>query len=127
VLPINQDEQGTRKTYWYFLTRSYWTGRRYVDVPNTEKKLTSEAEYQNLDEDVKEEEQSIFGNDTLPKNTAVVLRNLCKVYERSNGGLCSKKEQFCAVKDLSYYIEENTLFCFLGPNGAGKVGIVSLN
>lgn len=92
-----------------------------MDAADTEKKLTSEQEFQALDEDVKEEESTIFGKDTLPEKTAVVLRNLCKVYERSNGGMCSKKEEFRAVKDLSYYIEENTLFCFLGPNGAGKV------
>lgn len=74
--------------------------------------ITKLKEYQKFDEDVKEEEKTIFEG-PLPEQASVVLRNVGKVYKRSNGA-CKRKEHFNAVKDLSFYIEENTLFCLLG-------------
>lgn len=95
-----------------------------------------------MDEDVKKEEEIIL-NENLPDNTAVIIKNLTKIYDYSYMKkskwfswlkLFSKKESFIAVKDLCLSIQKDTLFCllgifiiiiiylkFLGPNGAGKV------
>ena len=46
---------------------------------------------------------------------AIVIENLTKTY----GDLK-------AVDDISFYVEEGSLFAFLGPNGAGKSTTISI-
>lgn len=43
----------------------------------------------------------------------VVADNLSKEFNK-------RKEQFCAVKNLSFKVDRGTIFCLLGENGAGK-------
>jgi ABC-type uncharacterized transport system ATPase subunit len=119
------DEYGTKRPFYYFLTPSYWTGKKTADNKDTHKLVTTEEDFKLFDEDVKEEENLIF-NGKLPKNTAVVLKNLCKIYHRPQPGCCKKDEQFAAVKDLCLSIEEDTLLCLLGPNGAGKTTTIHM-
>ena len=95
---------------------SYWLG----SSKPVKAKSSEEARFlDGMDEDVKHEAESVL-SDNLPANTAVIVRNLSKVYEPNNG-CCGKNTAYKAVDDLCLSIQEDTLLCLLGPNGAGKV------
>ena len=77
-----------------------------------------------MDEDVKAETENIL-NDTLPSNTAVIIKKLSKVYDTSSG-CCGKDTSYKAVDELCLSIQEDTLLCLLGPNGAGKTTTIHM-
>uniref|UniRef100_A0ACD5X2C7 Uncharacterized protein n=1 Tax=Avena sativa TaxID=4498 RepID=A0ACD5X2C7_AVESA len=126
---------GVRKSVFYFLTPSYWTGRggkmregglcscfgssRPVDdaTPTDEDVLTEESL-------VKEQAAS---NEVDP-GVAVQIRGLRKTYPGSfNMGCCKCRttKPFHSVKGLWVNLEKDQLFCLLGPNGAGKTTTIS--
>lgn len=51
----------------------------------------------------------------------LVIDGIEKKYEISNG-----RENYTAVKPVSFTIKENEIFGLLGPNGAGKTSLISV-
>ncbi|EOA14978.1 hypothetical protein CARUB_v10028326mg, partial [Capsella rubella] len=123
---IIPNASGVRKSIFYFLKPSYWTGKEgnKVEVPYAEH-ITPE------DEDVLEEEtivkqQAIDG--IVDPNIAVQIHGLAKTYPGTTKlGCCKcmKTSPFHAVKGLWINIAKDQLFCLLGPNGAGKTTTIS--
>ncbi|WZZ75142.1 hypothetical protein YC2023_086512 [Brassica napus] len=127
---------GVRKTIFYFLKPSYWTGKEgnrveegsicscFGSVPPVEH-LTPD------DQDVLEEEtlvkkQAMDG--TVDPNIAVQIHGLAKMYPGTTKlgcCKCTKTSPFHAVKGLWMNIAKDQLFCLLGPNGAGKTTTIS--
>ncbi|XP_023633439.1 ABC transporter A family member 11 [Capsella rubella] len=133
---IIPNASGVRKSIFYFLKPSYWTGKEgnkveegsvcscIGSVPYAEH-ITPE------DEDVLEEEtivkqQAIDG--IVDPNIAVQIHGLAKTYPGTTKlGCCKcmKTSPFHAVKGLWINIAKDQLFCLLGPNGAGKTTTIS--
>ncbi|XP_010457652.1 PREDICTED: ABC transporter A family member 9-like [Camelina sativa] len=133
---IIPNASGVRKSIFYFLKLSYWTGKDgnkvkegsicscIGSVPRVEH-ITPE------DEDVLEEEilvkQQAMGGVVDP-NIAVQIHGLAKTYPGTTKlGCCKRKKTapFHAVKGLWMNIAKDQLFCLLGPNGAGKTTTIS--
>ncbi|KAJ0248825.1 hypothetical protein HA466_0158690 [Hirschfeldia incana] len=133
---IIPNASGVRKTIFYFLKPSYWTGKEgnkveegslcscFGSVPPVEH-LTPE------DQDVLEEEtlvrQQASGGIVDP-NIAVQIHGLSKTYPGTTKlgcCKCTKISPFHAVKGLWMNIAKDQLFCLLGPNGAGKTTTIS--
>lgn len=57
----------------------------------------------------------MVGRGVVKKMVIVNVTNLKKVYG-----------EFCAVKEISFQIEQGEIFGFLGPNGAGKTSTINM-
>ncbi len=141
-IDIITDEYGTRRPLYYFLTSTYWTGKKGPSSQRSndsnQKVATTEYDLSQMDEDVRQEEDAIL-HDRLPPNTAVIIKNLTKTYQprntsafslltewfgswfgrkrnnnNGNSNNNSKNGGHTAVKDLCLSIEEDTLLCLLG-------------
>jgi ABC-type multidrug transport system fused ATPase/permease subunit len=110
---------GTRRPFYYFLTPSYWTGKSRPVTKNGKDKHNHD-EKEKVDEDVLVEEETV-AKGTYPKNTAVKIDQLRKVYSGDESCCSCSSKGYVAVKGLSLYMESDTLLCLLGHNGAGKV------
>ncbi|KAL1203812.1 ABC transporter A family member 9 [Cardamine amara subsp. amara] len=127
---------GVRKSFFYFLKPSYWTGKKgnkveegsicscIGSVPHVEH-TTPE------DEDVREEEVLVKQqalDRIVDPNIAVQIHGLAKTYPGTTKlgcCKCTKTSPFHAVKGLWMNIAKDQLFCLLGPNGAGKTTTIS--
>ncbi|RID79514.1 hypothetical protein BRARA_A02247 [Brassica rapa] len=130
---IIPNASGERKTIFYFLKPSYWTGKEgnkveegsicscFGSVPPIEH-LTPD------DQDVLEEEtlvkkQAMDG--TVVPNISVQIHGRAKMYPGTTKlgcCKCTKTSPFHAVK---MNIAKDQLFCLLGPNGAWKKTTIS--
>ncbi|KAL0658952.1 hypothetical protein Bca4012_079537 [Brassica carinata] len=133
---IIPNASGVRKTIFYFLKPSYWTGKEgnkveegsicscFGSVPPVEH-LTPD------DQDVLEEETLVKKkamDGTVDPNIAVQIHGLAKMYPGTTKlgcCKCTKTSPFHAVKGLWMNIAKDQLFCLLGPNGAGKTTTIS--
>ncbi|KAH9540293.1 hypothetical protein CY35_15G104500 [Sphagnum magellanicum] len=135
VLP---DVNGVRKSWFYFLSISYWTGKgtkqkegggcsscvsSVPPVPENEGTLDPDVA---AEEDlVKEQMAANFQDPTV----AVRVQGLVKTYPgmRKRVGCCQWKKvsPYHAVKGSWFNIEKDKLFCLLGPNGAGKTTTIN--
>ena len=61
----------------------------------------------------------ILGMGIHEKN--LITKDLMKKYSTNNG-----KEDYVALKPLSFYLENKEIFGLLGPNGAGKTTFISV-
>ncbi|CDY64180.1 BnaCnng43390D [Brassica napus] len=127
---IIPNASGERKTIFYFLKPSYWTGKEgnKVEVPPIEH-LTPD------DQDVLEEEtlvkkQAMDG--TVVPNISVQIHGRAKMYPGTTKlgcCKCTKTSPFHAVKVINnsccMNIAKDQLFCLLGPNGAWKKTTIS--
>eukprot|EP01118_Nematostelium_gracile_P008166 TRINITY_DN2698_c0_g3_i2.p1 TRINITY_DN2698_c0_g3~~TRINITY_DN2698_c0_g3_i2.p1 ORF type:complete len:293 (+),score=63.74 TRINITY_DN2698_c0_g3_i2:360-1238(+) len=119
-------EYGTRRPFYYFLTRSYWTGKSRPKSKSTRDFDDDPDEISKTDSDVLAEEEMIT-NGKLPENTAVKIDHLRKVYTSNEQKKCCEKSgRYVAVKGLSLYLESDTLLCLLGHNGAGKTTTIHM-
>jgi len=55
------------------------------------------------------------GNQAVPSNLAISVKNLTKVYDK-----------LTAVNDISFEVKAGSTFAFLGPNGAGKTTTIKM-
>ncbi|KAG7535104.1 ABC transporter-like [Arabidopsis thaliana x Arabidopsis arenosa] len=133
---IIPNASGVRKSIFYFLKPSYWTGKEgnkveegsicscIGSVPHVEH-ITPE------DEDVLEEEILVkqqAKDGIVDPNIAVQIHGLAKTYPGTTKlgcCKCTKTSPFHAVKGLWLNIAKDQLFCLLGPNGAGKTTTIS--
>uniref|UniRef100_A0A8R7RD17 ABC transporter domain-containing protein n=1 Tax=Triticum urartu TaxID=4572 RepID=A0A8R7RD17_TRIUA len=126
---------GVRKSVFYFLTPSYWTGKggkmREGGLCSCFGSNRPADDASPTDEDVLTEENLVkeqaAGNEVDP-GVAVQIHGLRKTYPGSfNMGCCKCKttKPFHSVKGLWVNLEKDQLFCLLGPNGAGKTTTIS--
>ncbi|XP_023633298.1 ABC transporter A family member 9 isoform X2 [Capsella rubella] len=132
---IIPNASGVRKSIFYFLKPSYWTGKEGNKVEGSVCSCIGSVPYAEHitpeDEDVLEEEtivkqQAIDG--IVDPNIAVQIHGLAKTYPGTTKlGCCKCKRTapFHAVKGLWMNIAKDQLFCLLGPNGAGKTTTIS--
>ncbi|URD75953.1 ABC transporter [Musa troglodytarum] len=133
---IIPNSNGVRKSIFYFLSPSYWTGkdgnkdiegglcscsgsiRPWDDAtPNDEDLLTEEIDV---------EQQAANGE--VVTNVAVQIHGLTKTYKGTNKIRCCKcnRSSPChAVKEIWVNLAKDQLFCLLGPNGAGKTTLIN--
>lgn len=133
---IIPNSNGVRKSIFYFLKPSYWTGNggdkeeegslcSCIDPIPTPDDVTPD------DEDVVAEETVVkqqTAQDATDLNVAVQMRGLTKTYPGAmNIGCCKcrKTPPYHAVKGIWLNLEKNQLFCLLGPNGAGKTTAIN--
>ncbi|XP_031505426.1 ABC transporter A family member 2-like [Nymphaea colorata] len=134
---IIPNSNGVRKSCFYFLYPSYWTGQGGNSA--TEGSICScigstpplEDEPQN-DEDVLEEEITVRRQATenaLDPNVAVQIRGLVKTYPGTTKLIgccrCQRSSPYHAVKGIWVNFPKDQLFCLLGPNGAGKTTVIN--
>ncbi|XP_020104901.1 ABC transporter A family member 2-like [Ananas comosus] len=132
---IIPNASGVRKSVFYFLNPSYWTGKGGNKVeggicscigstPPVEDVAPS-------DEDVLAEETIVkhqAASDEIDPSTAVQVRGLMKTYPgTTNVGCCKCKRTppYHAVKGIWVNLAKDQLFCLLGPNGAGKTTVIN--
>ncbi|KAK4480244.1 hypothetical protein RD792_013308 [Penstemon davidsonii] len=134
VIPTSS---GARKSYIYFLKRSYWNGRdESFDSTSAESPDYIEPD----DEGVIEEEKCTkeqAENGIIDPNVAVQFRALTKKYTKLINikfrkcccccfyCTCETTKPFVAVRGLWMNFAKDQLFCLLGPNGAGKTTSIS--
>lgn len=128
---------GVRKSIFYFLNPSYWTGKGGNKVKegglcSCMGSVPSLEEVTPDDEDVLAEETTVKGQtnqDEIDRNVAVQIRGLTKTYPGTmKCGCCCKCHRtppYHAVKGIWVNLAKNQLFCLLGPNGAGKTTVIS--
>ncbi|XP_054549775.1 phospholipid-transporting ATPase ABCA3-like isoform X2 [Talpa occidentalis] len=75
-------------------------------------KVSSELSGDSKDEDVQNEKKKILGQPLLMMNSAVLIKELTKIY--------FKCPPILAVKNISVEVQRGTCFGLLGFNGAGK-------
>ncbi|CAK9263325.1 unnamed protein product, partial [Sphagnum jensenii] len=135
VLP---DVNGVRKSWFYFLSISYWTGKgtKQKEGGGCSSCVSSVPPLPEnegtLDPDVAAEEdlvkEQMAANDKDP-TVAVRVQGLVKTYPgmRKRVGCCQWKKvsPYHAVKGSWFNIEKDKLFCLLGPNGAGKTTTIN--
>eukprot|EP01018_Ginkgo_biloba_P024056 Gb_37633 [translate_table: standard] len=134
---IVPDANGVRKSWFYFLKPSYWTGKASNEVEggglcSCTGSIPPLPESSPDDEDVLAEESLVkhqaMENTTDP-NVAVQVRGLIKIFPgiRNMVGCCKcqKTDPHHAVKGLWMNFEKDKLFCLLGPNGAGKTTTIN--
>lgn len=134
ILP---DVSGVRKSLFYFLNPSYWTGKGgNIKEGGLCSCISSTPSIEDIspdDEDVLEEEnivkQQTMEGGAVDTNVAVQIRGLAKTYPGSSsiGGCfkCKKTSPYHAVKGLWVNFAKDQLFCLLGPNGAGKTTAIN--
>ncbi|KAJ3368547.1 hypothetical protein HDU91_000493 [Kappamyces sp. JEL0680] len=71
------------------------------------------------DEDVRHERERI-ANGEYPSDAPLVMQGMRKEYTAMNG------KSKLAVKDVSFSVDNHTVFGLLGPNGAGKTSLISI-
>jgi ABC-type multidrug transport system ATPase subunit len=71
------------------------------------------------DEDVRQERERV-NNGAYSSEAPLVIKGMRKEYQ----GLTGKTK--LAVKDVTFAVENNTVFGLLGPNGAGKTSLISI-
>uniref|UniRef100_J3MSS8 ABC transporter domain-containing protein n=1 Tax=Oryza brachyantha TaxID=4533 RepID=J3MSS8_ORYBR len=127
---------GVRKSLFYFLMPSYWTGKGggrlqeggLFSFFGSNRPADDAAP---TDEDVIAEENLVkqqIANSEVDPGVAVQIRGLRKTYPGSfSMGCCRCRttKPFHSVKDLWVNLEKDQLFCLLGPNGAGKTTTIS--
>jgi ABC-type Na+ transport system ATPase subunit NatA len=86
------------------------TGRRVLSGTNDERLE---------DDDVREERRKVSANE-YPADCPLVMKGMYKEYHH----LGAKPK--LAVKNVSFAVENNTVFGLLGPNGAGKTSLISI-
>ncbi|KAJ0985553.1 hypothetical protein J5N97_003909 [Dioscorea zingiberensis] len=133
---IIPNSNGVRKSIFYFLKPSYWTGKggdkeeegslcSCIDPIPTPDNVTPD------DEDVIAEEAIVkqqAAQAVIDPNVAVQMRGLTKTYPGAmNVGCCKcqRTPPYHAVKGIWLNLEKNQLFCLLGPNGAGKTTAIN--
>ncbi|GLU12335.1 hypothetical protein SLE2022_290220 [Rubroshorea leprosula] len=128
---ITTNASGVRKSIFYFLKPSYWTGKGgKVEEGGIGCCIHSVPPVEYIapdDEDVLEEENIVkqqTREGAVDPNVAVQIRGLAKTYpgSRKIGGCCKckKTSPYHAIKGLWVNFAKDQLFCLLGPNGAGK-------
>ncbi|XP_057868704.2 ABC transporter A family member 11 [Cryptomeria japonica] len=134
VLP---DVNGVRKSWFYFINPSYWTGKGSNRVEgggfcSCTGSIPPLSESSPDDEDVAEEESVVkrqATENTSDPSVAVQVRGLVKTFPgiRNMSGCfkCKKVAPYHAVKGLWINFEKDKLFCLLGPNGAGKTTTIN--
>ncbi|KAJ6794728.1 putative ABC transporter A family member 2 [Iris pallida] len=128
---IVPNSYGVRKSIFYFLKPSYWSGKGGNKVE--EGSLCSCAGSIPLLDDVTPDDEDVLAEETTVKhqaanndidpNIAIQIRGLAKTYPgtRTIGCCkCSRSLPYHAVKGIWVNLAKNQLFCLLGPNGAGK-------
>ncbi|KAG2583666.1 hypothetical protein PVAP13_6KG229500 [Panicum virgatum] len=96
---------GVRKSVFYFLMPSYWTGK------GGKMQVKEQA-----------------SNNKVDPGVAVQIHGLRKTYPGTFSigcCKCSTAKPFHSVKGLWVNLEKDQLFCLLGPNGAGKTTTIS--
>ncbi|ESQ31765.1 hypothetical protein EUTSA_v10003613mg [Eutrema salsugineum] len=119
---IIPNESGVRKSIFYFLKPSYWTGK---EGNNVEEHIAPEDK-DVLQEEIVVKQQAMDG--IVDPDIAVQIRGLAKTYPGTTKlgcCKCKKTSPFQAVKGLWMNIAKDQLFCLLGPNGAGKTTTIS--
>ncbi|CAA6672740.1 unnamed protein product [Spirodela intermedia] len=127
---------GVRKSAFYFLRPSYWTGKGGSKVeeggicsctsstPTPDDAVTDDNDV--LQEEVTVKQQAAeMGQHP---DVAVQLRGLAKTYPGSTTIRCyrwRRTRPYHAVKGLWLNLEQDQLFCLLGPNGAGKTTAIN--
>lgn len=131
------DVNGVKKSWFYFLKTSYWTGKASDQAEgggccSCTGSVPPLPESSPDDEDVAAEESLVrqqVTEDTTGPNVAVQVRGLIKTFPgiRNMVGCCKcrKTAPHHAVKGLWINIEKDKLFCLLGPNGAGKTTTIN--
>ncbi|CAO2206628.1 unnamed protein product [Urochloa humidicola] len=126
---------GVRKSVFYFLMPSYWTGKggkmqegglfSFFGSSRPADDATP------TDEDVLVEENLVkeqAANNEVDPGVAVQIHGLRKTYPGTFSigcCKCSTTKPFHSVKGLWVNLEKDQLFCLLGPNGAGKTTTIS--
>ncbi|MQM10037.1 hypothetical protein Taro_042924 [Colocasia esculenta] len=127
---------GVRKSAFYFLSPSYWTGKGGNKVEeggicSCISSIPPSDDVRPNDEDVLQEEHIVKQQATeteLDSNIAVQIRGLAKTYPGTiNLGCCrcQRTSPYHAVKGLWLNLKKGQLFCLLGPNGAGKTTAIN--
>ncbi|OQR74440.1 ATP-binding cassette sub-family A member 1-like, partial [Tropilaelaps mercedesae] len=98
---------GVPKPWYFFLTKSYWTGKPTIFKESIEDSLSSNGSQAGPD----------FEDEPNDLTLGVSIRHLTKVYSG-----CKK----AAVNNLSLNFYENQITSFLGHNGAGKTTTISI-
>ena len=64
----------------------------------------------------------------MMNDTAIKIENLAKKYFLSNGKnlLTNKKEEFWALKNVSFEVKKGEKVVIIGPNGSGKSTIIKV-
>lgn len=127
---------GVRKSVFYFLMPSYWTGKGGGKLQEGglfsffgSNRPADDASP--TDEDVIAEENLVkqqAANNEVDPGVAVQICGLRKTYPGSfSMGCCRCRttKPFHSVKGLWVNLEKDQLFCLLGPNGAGKTTTIS--
>jgi ABC-type glutathione transport system ATPase component len=73
------------------------------------------------DDDVREERKKI-AQSGYPPSTPLIVNQVKKIHKPQSSNVAPK----LAVKNLSFAVEERTVFGLLGPNGAGKSTLISI-
>ncbi|CAL9244520.1 unnamed protein product [Arabidopsis halleri] len=133
---IIPNASGVRKSIFYFLKPSYWTGKEgnkveegsicscIGSVPHVEHVTPEDEDV--LEEEILVKQQAMDG--IVDPNIAVQIHGLAKTYPGTTKlgcCKCTKTSPFHAVKGLWMNIAKDQLFCLLGPNGAGKTTTIS--
>ncbi|XP_068647443.1 ABC transporter A family member 2-like [Aristolochia californica] len=133
ILP---NPNGVRKSVFYFLKPSYWTGNGgdKVEEGSLCTCMSSIPPLDHIipdDEDVLEEETRVKQQATeieLEPNIAVQIRGLTKTYPGTTKigcFKCHRTSHFHAIKGIWVNFAKDQLFCLLGPNGAGKTTVIN--
>ncbi|CAL9062721.1 unnamed protein product [Musa banksii] len=133
---IIPNSNGVRKSMFYFLNPSYWTGNDGNKVEEGSLCSCSGSippldDATPSDEDVLAEETSVkqqAANNEVDPNVAVQIRGLTKTYPGTTKIGCCKCQRsspYHAVKGIWVNLAKDQLFCLLGPNGAGKTTVIN--
>ena len=129
ILIYKSGEYGVPKSWYFFVTPSYWRGSVGQGKGSGESALLLNPEQQQASED------DAVVLDKLSKVAppfCLFFYNFCLVshsfyciifivLQSYKIGGCKGNSHFHAVKGVSLNMQRNQLFCMLGPNGAGKV------
>lgn len=133
---IIPNASGVRKSMFYFLKPSYWTGKggdtEEGELCSCTGSIPPFDDVTQDDEDVLAEEavvkQQVAENRPDP-NVAVQIRGLTKTYpgttKMAGWCKCQKSSPYHAVKGIWVNFAKDQLFCLLGPNGAGKTTVIN--
>ncbi|WOL00343.1 ABC transporter A family member 2 isoform X1 [Canna indica] len=133
---IIPNSYGVRKSIFYFLSPSYWTGKDgnrvvegslcscYGSIPPLDDATPNDEDV--LAEETAVKQQAAVGN--IDPDVAVQIRGLTKTYPGTTKIGCCKCQRsspYHAVKGIWVNLAKDQLFCLLGPNGAGKTTVIN--